>query len=158
MLDDILAKTVITRTFAEVTGKELRRIHQMPIPFAPDEREAYQLVLQKFYEVQRRYFLSTGNSRKDAMMRLIQQITLLLRVSAAPDTLEEYIGDTPLKEVAIVELIHKWPNEVVAVGFGTQQSWTATQRHFGGICQIVRSSVSQAPLCPSPSGGPCAGN
>ena len=59
VLDDILAKTVITRTFAEVTGKELRRIHQMPIPFAPDEREAYQLVLQKFYEVQRRYFLST---------------------------------------------------------------------------------------------------
>lgn len=116
VLDDILAKTVITRTFAEVTGKELRRIHQMPIPFAPDEREAYQLVLQKFYEVQRRYFLSTGNSRKDAMMRLIQQITLLLRVSAAPDTLEEYIGDTPLKEVAIVELIHKWPNEVVTVG------------------------------------------
>ena len=50
VLDDILAKTVITRTFAEVTGKELRRIHQMPIPFAPDEREAYQLVLQKFYE------------------------------------------------------------------------------------------------------------
>ena len=40
VLDDILAKTVITRTFAEVTGKELRRIHQMPIPFAPDEREA----------------------------------------------------------------------------------------------------------------------
>ena len=78
VLDDILAKTVITRTFAEVTGKELRRIHQMPIPFAPDEREAYQLVLQKFYEVQRRYFLSTGNSRKDAMMRLIQQITLSL--------------------------------------------------------------------------------
>lgn len=115
-LDRILAKTVITRTFAEVTGKELRRIHQMPIPFAPDEREAYQLVIKKFYEIQREYYRSTGNSRKDAMMRLIQQITLLLRVSAAPDTLREYTGGTPLKEIAVAELICRWPNEIVAVG------------------------------------------
>ena len=116
VLDNILAKTVITRTFAEVTGKELRRFHQMPIPLVLDERDVYELVLKKFYEVQRNYFLSTGNTRKDAMMRLIQQITLLLRVSAAPDTLEEYTGGVPLKEVAIAERICGWPDEVVAVG------------------------------------------
>lgn len=81
-LDRLLGKTVITRTFEEVTGKDIRRIHQMPIPFLPEEREVYNIVLKEFYRIQREYYSSTGNSRKDALMRLIQQITLLLRISA----------------------------------------------------------------------------
>ena len=31
------------------------------------------------------------------MMRLVQQIVLLLRIGAAPDTVQEYTGDTPVK-------------------------------------------------------------
>ena len=42
--------------------------------------------------------------QKDALMRLIQQITLLLRISAAPDCMKEYEGgETPLEEMAVVE-------------------------------------------------------
>lgn len=47
-------------------------------------------------------------------MRLIQQITLLLRISAAPDCMKEYEGETPLKEMAVVEALARWPEEVVA--------------------------------------------
>lgn len=115
-LDRLLGKTVITRTFEEVTGKDIRRIHQMPIPFLPEEREVYNIVLKEFYRIQREYYSSTGNSRKDALMRLIQQITLLLRISAAPDCMKEYEGETPLKEVAVVEALARWPEEVVAIG------------------------------------------
>lgn len=67
-LDRLLGKTVITRTFEEVTGKDIRRIHQMPIPFLPEEREVYNIVLKEFYRIQREYYSSTGNSRKDALM------------------------------------------------------------------------------------------
>lgn len=105
-----------TRTFEEVTGKDIRRIHQMPIPFLPEEREVYNIVLKEFYRIQREYYNSTGNSRKDALMRLIQQITLLLRISAAPDCMKEYEGETPLKEMAVVEALARWPEEVVAIG------------------------------------------
>ena len=105
-----------TRTFEEVTGKDIRRIHQMPIPFLPEEREIYNIVLKEFYRIQREYYNSTGNSRKDALMRLIQQITLLLRISAAPDCMKEYEGETPLKEMAVVEALARWPEEVVAIG------------------------------------------
>ena len=49
-------------------------------------------------------------------MRLIQQITLLLRISAAPDCMKEYEGETPLKEVAVVEALARWPDEIVAIG------------------------------------------
>lgn len=50
------------------------------------------------------------------IMRLIQQITLLLRISAAPDCMKEYEGETPLKEVAVVEALARWPDEIVAIG------------------------------------------
>lgn len=62
------------------------------------------------------YFASTGNSRKDAMMKLIQQITLLLRISSAPNTVMEYEGDTPTKIAKVTEMVKSWSNEVVAVG------------------------------------------
>ena len=115
-LNEILGKTVITRTFEEVTGKEIRRIHQVPLPFTPEEKEVYDLVMREFDRVQREYFASTGNSRKDAMMKLMQQITLMLRVAAAPDTLKEYQGDTPLKIITAVEMAAQWEQEIVAIG------------------------------------------
>ena len=83
-LDRLLGKTVITRTFEEVTGKDIRRIHQMPIPFLPEEREVYNIVLKEFYRIQREYYSSTGNSRKDALMRLIQQIKKPQAVKLTP--------------------------------------------------------------------------
>lgn len=50
------------------------------------------------------------------MLRLMQQITLLLRVSSAPNTLQEYEGDTPVKVMAAVEMAAQWENEIVAIG------------------------------------------
>ena len=99
----------------------------MPIPFLPEEREVYNIVLKEFYRIQREYYSSTGNSRKDALMRLIQQITLLLRISAAPDCMKEYEGETPLKEMAVVEALARWPEEVVAI-CGIQRCWTVMPR------------------------------
>lgn len=116
ILNDILEKTVITRTFEEVSGKDIKRIHQVPLRFAPEERAVYQKAMDEFYEMRNNYFASTGSNRKDSMMRLIQQIVLLLRISAAPDTVLEYDGDTPVKVMAAVELAAQWENEIVAVG------------------------------------------
>lgn len=49
-------------------------------------------------------------------MRLVQQITLLLRISAAPDSLVEYTGGTPMKILTAVEMIAEMEDEIVAVG------------------------------------------
>ena len=115
-LDEILGKTVITRTFEEVVGKDIRRIHQVPVQFAPAERVVYEMAMEEFYKMRENYFASSGNSRKDSMMKLMQQITLLLRISAAPDTVNEYSGGIPVKVRKIVEMIGSFPNEIVAVG------------------------------------------
>lgn len=116
VLNDILAKTVITRTFEEVAGKKIKRIHQVPIWFAPEEKKVYQQAMDQFYSMRNNYFSTTGNARKDSLMKLVQQITLLLRVSAAPDTLVEYKSDTPVKIMTAIEMISGWPDEIVAVG------------------------------------------
>lgn len=116
ILSDILEKTVITRTFEEVSGKDIKHIHQMPLRFSPEEKVVYQTAIDEFWTMRSNYFKSTGNTRKDSMMKLIQQIVLLLRISAAPDTVQEYQGDTPVKVMAALELAADFPDEVVAIG------------------------------------------
>lgn len=116
VLNDILAKTVITRTFEEIVGKDIKRIHQVPIHFMPEERAVYQQAIDHFHEMRKNYFNSTGNHRKDAMMRLVQQITLLLRISAAPDSLMEYNGETPMKILTAIEMVAQMEDEIVAIG------------------------------------------
>ena len=116
VLNDLLGKTVITRTFEEVVGKQIKRLHQVPVRFTPEERAVYEQAMDKFYEIRSNYFASTNNARKDGMMKLIQQIVLLLRISAAPDSLKEYKGDIPIKALTTVEMIAQWPDEIVAIG------------------------------------------
>ncbi len=115
-LSEILAKTVITRTFEEITGKDIRRIHQVPVRFTEAEKAIYNQAIERFYEMRWNYFRSTGNSRKDSMMQLIQQILLLLRISAAPNSMSEYMGDTPVKIQRVLSMAREWDNEIVAIG------------------------------------------
>lgn len=115
-LDELLGKTVITRTFEEVAGKEIRRFHQVPLTFAAEERAVYQQAMEKLYEMRWEYFNSTGNYRKDSMMQLIQQIVLMLRISAAPNTVHEYTGALPTKIRKVVEMAAEWDDEIVAIG------------------------------------------
>lgn len=116
ILSGILGKTVITRAFEEVACKDIKRIHQVLLQFPDEEKEVYQKAMQEFHKMRDNYFSSTGNSRKDAMMRLVQQIVLLLRISAAPDTVQEYTGDTPVKVMTTVEMVSGWPDEIIAIG------------------------------------------
>lgn len=116
VLNDLLAKTVITRTFEEVVGKKIKRLHQVPVTFSPQEKTVYQTAMEQFQEMRENYFTSSGNYRKDSMMKLIQQIVLLLRIGAAPDTLMEYSGDTPVKIMTVVEMLAEWPEEIIAIG------------------------------------------
>lgn len=133
ILNQLLGKTVITRTFEEVVGKEIKRLHQVPVQFAPAEKEVYQQAIEKFSAMRSGYFSSTHNARKDAMMKLVQQLTLLLRISAAPDTLKEYRGDMPVKVITAVEMVAGWPDEVVAIGVrhkAVLQSYAAALREY----------------------------
>lgn len=50
-------------------------------------------------------------------MALIQQITLLLRISAAPNTVNEYnSADIPVKIRTVCDMVERWDNEIVVIG------------------------------------------
>lgn len=116
-LDKFLSYSVITRTFPEITGKEIRRFHQILVSFSPEERAVYKKAVDEFNSMRQRYFALTGNSRKDSMMALIQQITLLLRISAAPNTVEEYVStEAPVKIRKVCDMLEGWDDEIAVIG------------------------------------------
>lgn len=49
-------------------------------------------------------------------MQLIQQIVLMLRISAAPNTVQEYMGGLPVKIRKVTQMVADWSHEIVAVG------------------------------------------
>lgn len=116
-LSRTLSYSVITRTLEEIMGKDLRRIHQVTVDFSPEERKVYNMAINEFYDLRRRYFSSTGNSRKDSMMAIIQQIILLLRISAAPNTMDEYTSsEAPTKISKILSMLSEMDNQIVVIG------------------------------------------
>lgn len=115
-LEEILGKTVITRSFEEIVGKEIRRIHQIPVAMSAAEREIYEIAMKEFYKLRERYYESTGNSRKDSMLSIMQQINMLLKISAAPNTLNEYTGGLPTKISKIIDMVGDFRNEIVSIG------------------------------------------
>ena len=127
-LSEILGKTVITRTFEEITGREIRRFHQVVVPFTETERAVYQQAMEEFYAMRWNYFQSTGNYKKDAMMQLIQQIVLLLRISAAPNTVSEYVGGLPAKLQKVMDMVREWKDDIIAIGVRHKTVITAYQR------------------------------
>jgi len=56
------------------------------------------------------------------MMALIQQITLLLRISAAPNTVEEYNSELPpVKIEKVMSMLDDWREELVVIGVRHKQ-------------------------------------
>ncbi|MBM6804061.1 DEAD/DEAH box helicase family protein, partial [Mediterraneibacter glycyrrhizinilyticus] len=92
-LNGLLDKTVITKSFEEVAGRKIYRIHQVTCPFSEAEQQVYQKALDKFEDMRRNYFAELDNLRKDAMFRILQQLLLLLRICADPSLMLEYTSD-----------------------------------------------------------------
>ena len=81
-----------------------------------EEREIYEIAMKEFYKLKDEYFTSTGNSRKDSALVILQQISILMKISAAPNTLKEYTGGTPTKISEVVNMVSDFGDEIVAIG------------------------------------------
>lgn len=96
-LSAMLDYTIITRSFKEVTGRDIHKIHQEMIDANSQELALEERIKKGVSDFYGRYINSTGNSRKDAMMRLLHQMNLLFKACALPTSFDEYKLSTSSK-------------------------------------------------------------
>lgn len=116
LLTELINKSMITRTFEEVSGKNIYSLIQNTVQFNPAEKELYGIVVNEFYKIAHMYS-STGNARKDAMLRVIQQLNSLLKACVNPQMFSEYSSiQMPSKAVKMINMLQDWPDDYVVIG------------------------------------------
>ena len=80
------------------------------------KRQVYRVIIEEFCRICELYYNSTGDTKKDAGLRLMRQIKLLIKACSVPHLIEGYSGDgIPNKTKYIERLVRKIPGKV-AVG------------------------------------------
>ena len=111
----MIAKTVITRKFKDFAGEKYE-VKMHPVKPGEGEQEVYRVIIEEFCRICELYYNSTGDTRKDAGLRLMRQIKLLIKACSVPHLIEGYYGDEyPSKVRHIDRLIRSIPGKV-AVG------------------------------------------
>lgn len=118
VLRDLIGYTMLTRTFREVTGKNLEHRRELRAKMNPAEEDLYQVALKEFYRLEKEYFKSTNMSaRKKAQARIIAQIKIMLRICTCAPVFQDYHGPMVTGKLeAIFEEIRKIPHKRVAIG------------------------------------------
>ena len=114
-LFELIGKTIITRKFRDFAGEKYDVKTQTVIP-SPGEREVYRVIIEEFCRICELYYNSTGDTKKDAGLRLMRQIKLLIKACSVPHLIEGYYGDEyPGKVHHIGRMIRRTKGKV-AVG------------------------------------------
>ena len=111
----LIDKTIITRKFRDFAGEKYR-IKTHAVTPSKGEYEVHRVITEEFYRVCGLYYNSTGDAKKDAGLRLMRQIKLLIRACSVPHLIEGYFGPPyPSKVRYIRDLIGTLPGKV-AIG------------------------------------------
>ena len=104
-LAELIGKTIITRKFREFAGEKYEVKTHTVQPNA-GEIAVYRTILEEFCRICNLYFTSTGDSKKDAALQLIRQITLLIKACSIPNKMEGYYGERyPSKTRTVAKLL-----------------------------------------------------
>lgn len=117
VLKELINKTIITRKFEEITGEKKHSIHTHSVQQNKAEKQLYETLLTDFMKVCYDFYTSTGNSRKEAALRLIRQIKALIKATSIPHLMPHYSGEgLPNKFFKVFELAEQWHNERITIG------------------------------------------
>ena len=75
-LFDLIGKTIITRKFRDFAGEKYK-IRTHTVSPSEGEHEVYRVIIEEFCRICELYYNSTGDTKKDAGLRLMRQIKLL---------------------------------------------------------------------------------
>ena len=128
-LSELIGKTVITRKFRDFAGEKYK-IQTHTVSPSDGEREVYRVIIEEFCRICELYYNSTGDAKKDAGLRLMRQIKLLIRACSVPHLIEGYSGDgIPNKTKYIEKLVRKIPGKV-AVGCTSIAAFDLYENHL----------------------------
>ena len=117
-LFDLIAKTVITRKFKEFAGEKYDIQNHTVAPSA-GEREVYRVIMKEFCRICELYYNNTGDAKKEAALRMMRQIKLLIKACSVPHLIDGYFGDCyPGKVRRIGDMVRVMPGKV-AIGCTT---------------------------------------
>ena len=128
-LSELIGKTVITRKFRDFAGEKYK-IQTHTVSPSDGEREVYRVIIEEFCRICELYYNSTGDAMKDAGLRLMRQIKLLIKACSVPHLIEGYSGDgIPNKTKYIEKLVRKIPGKV-AVGCTSIAAFDLYENHL----------------------------
>ena len=128
-LSELIGKTVITRKFWDFAGEKYK-IQTHTVSPSDGEREVYRVIIEEFCRICELYYNSTGDAKKDAGLRLMRQIKLLIKACSVPHLIEGYSGDgIPNKTKYIEKLVRKIPGKV-AVGCTSIAAFDLYENHL----------------------------
>ncbi|MDR2882901.1 MAG: N-6 DNA methylase [Alistipes sp.] len=128
-LFDIISKTIITRKFKEFAGEKYD-VHTHSVEPHPGEREVFRIIMQEFCRICELYYNNTGDAKKEAALRMMRQIKLLIKACSVPNAIEGYFGDPyPGKVSYIADMLHGMPGKV-AIGCTTLETLDMYKRHI----------------------------
>ena len=128
-LFSLIARTIITRKFKDFAGEKYKvRMHT--VTPSDGEHEVYRVIIEEFCRICELYYNSTGDTRKEAGLRLMRQIKLLIKACSVPHLIEGYSGDPyPGKTRYIHKLVRKIPGKV-AIGCTSIAAFDLYRRYF----------------------------
>lgn len=128
-LSELISKTVITRKFKDFAGEKYE-VRTHTVTPSEGEHEVYRVIIEEFCRICELYYNSTGDTKKDAGLRLMRQIKLLIKACSVPHLIEGYFGNgRPKKTVYIEKLIRKIPGKV-AVGCTSIAAFELYESHI----------------------------
>jgi superfamily II DNA or RNA helicase len=115
-LEKLVARTIITRKFREIAGEGRYKLNTHKLVSKPFESELYRTILEELSTIIPAYYKSTGNSRKDTMLRIVRQLQLLIKSCSVPHLMLSEEKELPAKAPYIANMIKKYSDERVMVG------------------------------------------
>jgi SNF2 family DNA or RNA helicase len=111
-LFDLIGKTIITRKFKDFAGEKYE-VKTHSVTPSDGEREVYRVIVEEFCRICELYYNSTGDSKKEAGLRLMRQIRLLVKACSVPNLIDGYSGDPyPNKTRYIKDMVKSIPGKV----------------------------------------------
>lgn len=112
----ILDYTVITRTFEEVTGKKLYKVEPLHLEANSEEKALEESIKTEIYKYYGTYIQTTGNARKDAILRIMHQLRLLFKACSNPKQFGEYKLESFTKYEMVKEYLKQKEDYFVVAG------------------------------------------